>query len=357
MFHQLERAAFKGVLHGRYVPSFGTRKLCNRANIVHSKNCLRGFTSSDDSSRDWIPPQRPLSGDKSQIDSSTDKSSWISPDFLHHGDNSDLDEFLKEENKISSDHGKPDWLSTRKSRQHRPTHMLTPSQSAEAKRLESEITVIEGTLLTSEEIMTCLKSLGGQNVVHVTPVEKYKEYLGWKGLIISTGTSYSHIKILSDAIVKNLQKRDLAKRGVIGARYGSEGGEKRKKAIKKNRIGRADSYKGNGDDGWISVDCMNYVVHIQDDITRRSIDLEGLWSGEAGNKLRNVNSEDEDSVDDYVAANPVPEDYMNSLVHFTRDYWSDGRVRGGMGANNKGGRWSPSSNQKRKSKNKGRRRL
>ena len=327
---------------------------------AHSKTCLRSFTSSDDSNKDWIPPQRPLSGDKSQpnLDESADKSSWIPPNFLQSEEASDLDEFLKKTNAISSDDdSKPDWLSTRKSMRNRPTHMLTPSQSAEAKRLESEIPVIKGRLLTSKEIMTCLKSLGGVNVVHVTPEEKYKEYLGWKALIISTGTSYSHIKILSEAIVSNLQKRDLAKQGVIGAKYGSEGGEQRRKTIKKNRVGRSETFKNSGDDGWISVDCMNYIVHIQDDITRSSIDLEGLWSGAAGRQLRNVNSEDEDSVDDYVAANPVPEDYMNSLVHFTRDYWTDGRVRGGMGANKKDGRWAPSSNQKRKVKNRGRRRL
>ena len=254
----------------------------------------------------------------------------------------------------------PDWLMTRRAKLSNltGTEMLTPSD-ARKRRTDSEITVIKHTLLSSDEIIACLVNLGGQNVKLIIPEEEVKSYLGWKGLIIATANSYTHIRVLADAIVHNLRKRGLAERDVVGAKYGSEGGEDptmSSYARRKRRIGRGKKT----DDGWMAVDCQNYIVHVQDDVTRRSLDLEGLWSpgSEQGNILRGLDPKDEDAVDDYVAANPVPEEYVESMKMST-DFWgADGRYRGGFARgrddSNKSGRYTPTNNQKRKVRNRGR---
>ena len=180
--------------------------------------------------------------------------------------------------------------------------------------------------------------------------------------MVATGTSYSHIRILTDALVNNLRKRDLAKGGVVGALYGSEGGDDPSSARRRRGLPK----KVN--DGWIAVDCGNFVVHVQDDVTRRSIDLEGLWSpdieqrGRAGHELRSLDLSDEEAVDEYIAKNPVPDEYTESLIDVSSgDFWGDGQqMRGGLGNNTassryggkaKSGRWTPNSNETRKLKN------
>eukprot|EP00551_Chaetoceros_affinis_P007346 CAMPEP_0203675208 /NCGR_PEP_ID=MMETSP0090-20130426/19525_1 /ASSEMBLY_ACC=CAM_ASM_001088 /TAXON_ID=426623 /ORGANISM="Chaetoceros affinis, Strain CCMP159" /LENGTH=447 /DNA_ID=CAMNT_0050541333 /DNA_START=290 /DNA_END=1633 /DNA_ORIENTATION=+ len=274
-------------------------------------------------------------------------------DFITE-DNSELDEFLKEQNSktegSTSNTAAPDWLSTRRSRLS-PTDLLTPEESSRAQQLDSEIPIIKDTLLSSNEIMTCLKNLGAIDVEHITPDEQTSPYFGWEGLIIATGTSYSHIRVLTDSIVKNLRKRNLAKKGIIGALYGAEGGEDNTSSRRRRGLPK------KVDDGWIAVDCGNFIVHVQDDLTRESIDLAGLWSpgerGRSGQELRKLDFGDEDAVDDYVAQNPVPDKYAESLFELSGDFWGDGQMRGGLGNREKvkSGRWTPNSNRNRKMKN------
>ena len=284
-------------------------------------------------------------------------------DEKNYDDNAELDEFLKNQNFTKHDHTKtqksastgPDWLSTRKLKMSLPTDMLTPEESSKAQRLDGEIPVIKDTLLSSHEIMSCLKTLGAIDVSLVIPDKKTIPYLGWNGLIIATGTSFSHIRVLSDAIVNNLRKRNLANKGIIGALYGSEGGEDTTTSWKKRR-GKPKKM----DDGWIAIDCGNFIVHVQDEMTRNSIDLEGLWSpgerGRAGKELRTIDISNDDAIEDYVANNPVPKEYTESLINTSGDFWGEGYSRGGLGniAKPKSGRWTPTSNEKRKYKNRGR---
>jgi len=268
-----------------------------------------------------------------------------------------LEEALpREEKGTPSTAAVPDWLSTRRSKL--AMGMMTPAD-ARKKQTEGSMPIVKHTLLSSKEIINSLVNGGAMNVELIEPDEDVKSYLGWDGLIIATANSYSHIRVLTDAIVHNLQKRGLAERGVVGAKYGSEGGEDPTMsayARRKRRIGRGKKT----DDGWMSVDCRNFIVHVQDDVTRRSVDLEGLWSpgSEKAKLLRRLDPKDEDAVDEFVAANPIPEEYMESMQMSGDFFGSDGR--GGYASNSrnrndtKNGRYTPTNNQKRKPKNRGR---
>jgi len=285
---------------------------------------------------------------------------------------SDLDNFLKEQNfqlsngspPSTEEEGQPDWLRTRRSKlgfassHHQPTDMLTPTQAEAERQNASEIPVIKNTLLSSDEITSCLKRLGARDTIFVQPEENVRSLLGWDGIIIATGSSNSHIRTLVDAIVSNLRRRDLADKGVIGARYGPEGGNAEMSAKKRRKLGQNKRGKRAGD-GWMVVDCQNYLVHVQDDVTRRCIDLEGMWSpgerGLPGRELRKLDVGNEDEVDDYIAANPIPDEYTDSLLNaVSENFWSDGSGRGGLGTRSSkaSGRWTPVGQKRRKVENK-----
>ena len=262
--------------------------------------------------------------------------------------------------------GAPDWLSTRRAKlasNHASATgigMMTPSELRNQKSQNTTIPILKHTLLSSSEIMSSLMNDGAKHVKLIEPDEENKSYLGWEGLILATASSYTHIRVLTDSLVHNLRKRGLAERGVIGAKFGAEGGEDptmSSYARRKRRIGRGKTL----DDGWMSVDCRNYIVHVQDDVTRRSVDLEGLWSPDSkeGRLLRRLDPKDEDAVDDYVAANPIPEAYADSMK-ITGEFFGTDGGRGGYARSSKSkkdivsGRYTPTNNQKRKVKNRGR---
>lgn len=219
----------------------------------------------------------------------------------------------------------PDWLAARRSRlgegDARPVGMMSPEDADAARQLDSEIPVIEYTLLTSEEISGSLSALGAEDIVVIQPTERYGGSVSLEadGLIIATGRSMSHLRVLAESVVRNLRARGLQRRGVLGAMLGPEGGEDIGTS-RRNRRKLGGLAGRSVDDGWMLVDCGNYVVHLQDEATRRDINLESLWQGEEGKKLRSVNMADDDSVDDYVAANPVPDDYARSTVMQSADF-------------------------------------
>lgn len=255
----------------------------------------------------------------------------------------------------------PDWLKTRRMKLEnklKPIHMTTPDRGQTLMKTQSEIPKISHTLLSSEEIITCLENLGGYDVRLIIPEETLKQYLGWDGMIVATATSYSHLRVMADAIVTALRERKLHERGVIGAQLGAEGGEDTNiSRRKRNKLGRGG---GKMDDGWMAVDCRNYIVHIQDEMTRKSVDLESLWSpgSKQARNLRRMNCQNEDALDDYVAEHPIPTEYSESLIAST-DFWGDGKYRGGMGLPQGGklgkGRWTSPKDERRKMKNRGRR--
>lgn len=133
----------------------------------------------DDDITDWIPPQRPLSGDKSHPTSQDSK-----------GD-------------------QPDWLQTRR----QAIAMQKPTKTP--KFHDAELEIIPNTLLSTAEIQGCLLAMGGIDVqLYETPVNK---------MVIATATSIPHLNLLTETLVRQLKQRNLADNGVVGAMLGSEG--------------------------------------------------------------------------------------------------------------------------------------
>lgn len=161
--------------------------------------------------------------------------------------------------------------------------MMTPD-AAEAKRQEdSDLPVIPLTLLSEKEIVSCLTYMGGYDFNTILDGPE-KRMGGAEGMIFVTGSSVHHVDTMTNMLQRQLKKRDLAKVGVVGAMLGAEGSD---------------------NDGWRVVDCRNYIVHIQTETMRKQLNMESIWSG--NDKMLNVNLYDEDDVEDYVAANPVPD--------------------------------------------------
>lgn len=208
---------------------------------------------------EWIPPNRPLSGDKGQSN-------------LYAGDE-------EEENATQP----VDWLVTRRANQS-PIAMGFPNKN---KRFsDAELEVLEGVLLSSKEIEKCLTAMGGTDYKLIKDSDV--DLAGLAGLIIVTATSSQHLNLLADTLVRQLKQRKLQDYGVQGALNGADG-------------------NGGNNETWLAVDCENFIVHIMLEDTRRYLNIEPLWSGEDG--FFELDTSDEKAVDDYVAQNPIPEGY------------------------------------------------
>lgn len=178
------------------------------------------------------------------------------------------------------------WRSARR-KKLKALGMSTPSESKTAVRLDGAIDPVAFTLLSEAEITACLNHMGGQDVVFVEPK---RGNLGVQGLIVATGTSPSHLKIMADVLVRNMRQRKLQKRGVRGAKTGPDGD------------------KG---DHWITVDCGNFLVHLQDELTRKSLNLEKWWSEKAPSTTYTY---DDSAMDDFCEKNPIPDEYFERFL-------------------------------------------
>mmetsp|Transcript_11932 Transcript_11932/g.16696 ORF Transcript_11932/g.16696 Transcript_11932/m.16696 type:complete len:272 (+) Transcript_11932:46-861(+) len=206
----------------------------------------------------------------------------------------------------SSDDQVVDWTATRRSKLN-AVDFMTPDQAQKARQ-DADLPVIKHTLLSATEIRTCLETLGGTDI-SLLPV-KHGLLDEAKGLILATASHPAQVRLLAEAVARNLKARKLADLGVVGARLGPEATEKY--------------------DTWQVVDCQNYVVHVFDEATREAIQLEKLWGPEASDNLRNVNANNDQAVDDYVANNPVPKNYNpggdtenweNAMARLQRTNW------------------------------------
>jgi ribosomal silencing factor RsfS len=280
---------------------------------------------SSDKDSEWIPPERPFSGDQGE---KPEFSEWVPPDRPLSGDQGQThlypqvqdqnreegeddeewelrrieeelrlieeQESAKEVKVDASIDAEPhvDWLKTRRSvLGQEGIDMMTPSEAVSRKQEMSDIPVKEHTLLSKNEIATCLDALGGRDITVVLDDPLQRRMGGPNGMVFVTVSTNSQMRSLADALVRQMRRRKLQEVGVLGAELGPEGND-------------------DATETWMVVDCMNYIVHFQDKKTRKALNLEALWSGK--DKLHKLNTMDEDACDDYVAENPVPDDYGSS---------------------------------------------
>ena len=127
---------------------------------------------------------------------------------------------------------------------------VPPSSVREGRDDDEVISVLEGKLLTSEEIKAALTKLGGEDVVVVKLLDKLDTI---SEMVIATGRSLRQIRKMADVVVRTLKARKLKQAlGITGA-------------------------EGDKDDDWLLVDCHNCVVHLMLPETRAELDLEGHW--------------------------------------------------------------------------------
>lgn len=254
--------------------------------------------NKDDQSKAWIPPHHrsedevnPSSHDVSAAPNTTEL--WPPPSF-------DPD---SSSGTHSSDATTPiDWLESSRSMLSGSSFseprfdfsnqlLLTPSEALQHKQQvsDSSIAVLEYTLLSSDEIASCLVALGGRNISLIRDNPHQPRMGHAEGMLLATASSHSQLRNMADGLVRQLRRRKLHDKGVVGAQDGPEG------------------CKRDPEEGWWVVDCQNYVVHMMDETTRRCLNLEDLWSGKDG--LHRLNLLDEDAIDAYVSENPVPDEY------------------------------------------------
>ena len=254
----------------------------------------RDFLEGEDS---WIPPVKGFVPAKAMIEpdeTSADKETTPTTENVD-AEQSDFDNTV-------------DWLQARRSRldgdKKMPSQMLTPDEAETFRHENSHIPIKLYTLFTPTEISTSLSAQGGTDI-HIIDTSDYDALygisLGCDHLMIVTGRNSSHIRVLAESVVRNLKDRKLHERGIVGAMQGPEGG----KDIFANKPSRNRASR-NGqtnlsskvDDDWMVVDCGNIHVHILESVTRKCLNIEGLWDlndpNSEGSKLRRINYENDD---------------------------------------------------------------
>jgi ribosome-associated protein len=243
---------------------------------------------NDDPFTEWIPPSKPLAGDKGH--------SYEYADQLEEGDHLERLEQELKTLETREEEQQPDWLVTRRQRlqaQQGGDYMTTPAEGRAHKMFLAQIPVKERTLLSREEITSVLESLGGTDV-QIYQARTDFSSLSTESTILVTGPTPQQLRSMADALVRQMRARNLQNYGVIGAESGPEG------------------EKGSS---WVVVDCCNYIVHMQDAATRALVGLEEIWSGR--DSLRRVSIEDEQAFNQYVKDHPIPADYN---AQPTRDF-------------------------------------
>jgi len=254
----------------------------------------------------------------------------------------------------------PEWLRARRTK-------LGIAKPMKGNRGDKVLPIIANTLLSAKEIMSCLQGLHAKDIKLMQEPSLKERMKCSGGIIIATGTTFGHLRLMADTIVRNLRQRKLDKSDVVGATHGYEGGDSNAKSKRKRRKRREQKELRTNSggskriqDGWLLIDCRNYIIHLQDEMTRRTIDLEGLWSSD-NNELKKLNAGDEDAVDQYIASNPIPDEYLQQ--HFSSlddddDESGERRLFGGgddirySDTLKKSGRWTPVGAETKKGRNK-----
>jgi len=239
-----------------------------------------------------------------------------------------------------------DWLQARRSRlgdtseenKQIPTHLMTPDQAEKFSHRNSQIPIKLYTLFTTSELSTSLIAQGGTNVriINTADCDPVRGVgIGCNFILLVTGRSALHIRVMADSIVRNMKERKLHERGVTGAIQGAEGGRdifSNKRSLNRARRNTAVNTSRKIDDDWFVVDCNNIHVHLMEATTRKCLNIESLWDlsdpNSEGSKLRRVDCTNEEDIDIYVAENPVPDEYAAKLLRRER---LDGWITGGTG--------------------------
>lgn len=276
-------------------------------------------------SQEWVPPNRPLSGDQGasimSMDEDDEDDALL---FVVQDEDTEEDiqrkleealarqerreeqaleralevEALVEQQAATATSSSPpvDWLATRR--------------AALGARLESSaqapVEIKPHTLLTSDEITSLLEHYQAKNIVIIRDDPNKSRMGGADGMILCScqdATSF-HISSITRALIDHLKLRRLDEVGVLGAQMTS-----------KSRSAYTST-------NWTVVDCQNYIVHIFDERTRRALNLEDLWNGK--DPLWTLDLSQEDQVDEYVSRHPVPADYprLSTTSNFSSSSWS-----------------------------------
>ena len=319
----------------------------------------------------WIKPDRPLSGDQGPprdhyIDyrRSTDHNE-DDPDeetSLREIEEAlaaiERDEELKAKEAERQSHAQleqqrqpVDWLQTRRS-------VLKQQQEIIKKQLSSEIYDEEDedddddeefVLISKREIQSLLSNLGATHINVIYDDISFPRMGGppMKGMVFCTGSNPFHITQLATALYDYINDKRAQLQSDIeldndddefGDIFSTEHGDfaidattesqqheqqwqQKQDGDKKARRVRRKTpsiFSSNKEETWRVLDCHDYIVHIQDDASRRRYQLEALWSGK--DPLWKLNTDDDNAVDDYVAKHPAVMDgddnaeYLSSLV-------------------------------------------
>eukprot|EP00977_Amphora_coffeiformis_P013557 scaffold3586_cov164-Amphora_coffeaeformis.AAC.8 len=198
----------------------------------------------------------------------------------------DQEEKKKKEMPIIDEDASVDWLQTRRRMMGEQAGLAANMPGAARHETLFEVEVKHHTLFRKDEIATIMTSLGGTDIKVIFDNPKERRMGGAMGMILVTVSRPSQIRILADTLVRQMRHRKLEEVDVFGAKQGPEGDETSL---------------------WMVVDCHNYIVHILEEQMRQALNLEDVWSGK--DPLHRVNWKDEDAVDDYVTAYPVPDNF------------------------------------------------
>jgi ribosomal silencing factor RsfS len=269
-------------------------------------------TNSNDS-EEWIPPSRPLMGDqghsKLYLETKEDRQAQELQTFeaeleqeealMQIGDDEDEDEALRRLDLLLQKEEEQELAQQQQQQQQFDPNTKISGDWLQTRRAvlgqdnrQDVLEVIHHVFLTSAEIKTLLTSLGAKEVTTVLDDPDYARMGGAKGMMFATGDNPFHISTLVRSLVEQLQARQLQDLGVSGA------------------IG--DGAEGGIQDSWRVVDCSNFIVHIQDQKTRKHLKLEDLWSGK--DPLWRLDLKNDEAVEEYIRTHPVPADYGNVAV-------------------------------------------
>lgn len=148
------------------------------------------------------------------------------------------------------------------------------------------IPVIEGILLTPDEVKLYLEAQGAEDVVLLelpTPLVNITSF------VIATGRSLKHLRKLSEAIVIAFKERQ----------------------VKGKKAGMA--VEGGRDDDWQLVDCHEFLVHLMLRDTRKALDIESHWSGKERPQLpvKRSEAEYEAAFSKLLEEHPLPDNYAD----------------------------------------------